>query len=269
MLCVVYRCTCSLLSCYLAISCSILCVYVYVHVHTQVDHYVLPRVIVYSVERLGRGCTFTRSCNRRQSHTTASTCLILAIHLCWNEESQLASKADWLWNQLNINMARWLACMYIYICYMCMQTSSIAQLHLYETRLRKSTKKPKRSHHSTRPMSSVYNGVMSCCRIGRWHWIVLYYNIHNSYTRTSCQPVLQLIGVARRKWKLWDRCSLFTVYIGSTYCSILSIVCVVRVACSSQMFATVRMYVCARVLGRNKNVNMTPVVQKLPGWSCQ
>jgi hypothetical protein len=95
------RCSCRLLSCCLAISCSI----------SPCGPRVLPRVTVHSVGRLGRGCTLTRSCNRITSHTTASTCRILARSF---------TRAGRVWNhslhprpldsEISRRLIAWLAC---------------------------------------------------------------------------------------------------------------------------------------------------------------
>ncbi len=143
----------------------------------------LPRVTVHSVGRLGRGCTLTRSCIRISSHTTASTC-------CTGDASLPCGITACIQGRLTLKSARYARLRLIAV-YTALLTRSIARLHLYEARPRKSTKEPKRSHHSTRPIPSVYNGVW--CRAAEPGGDICLFVSILHYTRTSCQPLLQLL----------------------------------------------------------------------------
>jgi len=136
----------------------------------MVNQYDLPGVIMYSVGRLGRGCTLTRSCNRILSHTTASTCCALAVHICiiyhvyciyiWIAGCRITACIQGRLTRKSAAQARWLACISRRIA---SNSSILTNNRPYLTPscicmrldLGKATKEPKRSHHSTRPIPSV------------------------------------------------------------------------------------------------------------------
>jgi hypothetical protein len=122
------------------------------------------------------------------SHTTASTCLTLAATRKWSRPAWGITACIQGRSTLKSATARSFG--------LHTQTRSMAALHLYEARPRRSTEKPKRSHHSTRPSPSVHNGVSGVAPPNRAvTFACLYYYISHTHVLSALAPV---IGVARR-----------------------------------------------------------------------